>query len=961
VLDTDGNEVEPYLDLTDFTVNDVALMHNGNVSLAGKWAAPGTGYAAYAILDPKLDYVKAITNINTEVNANTAQHNVTTLPSNHVVFSWYDGKFSYGRYAIFDELGTLESTGGTYGNQFYTGSINYLSVRLNSKGDVVFSWINTSGEGWRRILQSKGVRFNKDFLAQVEGASGGLDIDDEIAEMGNPTGVRLIVDWDDSQLIEMRDRNNQRIFRGSEWSVDTGRSGINQTRLVHENNTEHYYRHQFWGQSLSQLLTLIYMDGVNERMDIGDPAHGMYLRYVFESDLDFRFMSGASDVWMWMTTWRQQLGNNSNGYLRVSPNNYVMANHPDHGTVMYLHEDYFQWGAGSFQLRMQVDTGDSYLVMGTDNWRVFDAVDRDIDMGGRLEVKNGIHGVQQAGDLRAHHELPGQSKFDNWDSSPRGSMPQTRVALVKYRDALYCIGGQDGGTSTTYNTVYKSEDGGYTWTLLTSSAFHTTVGNGWKNMNVVVHNDKMIAFGGSDSGGNGFGRAYESTDGATWTQIDTVSLMPDRAAVFSFKGFIWAIGDNQSPSNHIFRSRDGANWTQISNGFPGRQLDMKPVVHGGAVYLIGGYDFSLASKVAYVWKSTDGINWTNLGSVLPAATTTGFALKYKGKIFYFAGGSHWSDVPGTKDAIWSSDDGVNWTVESETLPELYGGYNNSAVVYKGRVIYGWGYSTNFSTISANLYHSYAYIRNLDVDNLLVGGSPLATPADPNVKEARLGQAFANVAVGAGALNQRGIIVSGDLPLFYEYQGAGNQPSPQISQQEQAGIEFSPGAGNIGIVTPAMYGGLSGGSLRANSENCIVTSSPPNNEAYFTGLIRMDIPSENHIFGYHPTNSSNLGPIPWSLTPTEFVGFQSISGAIWILVKDGTQTISYNTGLTFSNGDDYKVVIDSSLNPTFFRNSAQIIPPGVSAISGRSYLVPAFQAGRTSGNFWIVTQMSSKRD
>jgi len=1091
VIDTDGNEVVPYLNLSDFVVGEVALGANGNVFLAGAWKAVGTGYPAYSILDPKLNTVKATTFINTTPNGSTQFTRVMALPtSGEWVYAFANGLSSAGQYDVIDKDGTRISTSS---RTFVSGSVNGLTISLTSTGNIFFSWIDGVSDGHRRLFESKGVRFTKDFMIEIDGQRA-LFAENDRMRLGPDGGFSILVDWDDSEIIEMHDGNDIRKFRLDEdtirlgqyttdspvLEVDTDDQEITLGRVSVANQFKmgfdvgggnHYLKHTFFGQSLSQNLTLWHVDGVNERVDWGDPTVGLYMRYDFESDPNFRILSGATDMWFYISESTQRLGNSANAYIQARSNGAIegYVGLAGLGTVLDIDplNGVYQWGQNNLNMTFQtLGGGRMWLENYSIKYIEYNNADRDeeeLSINAKLNVGQ-ITDVHQADQLRARHELAGDASLKIWDITSQPNAHIIRTGIVVFRDAMYVVCGKTWNTSTSNREVWRSYDG-INWELITSSAFNApSVGPGYSHVKVVVWQDRMVALGGTDDGGNPMLQVYESVDGITWTVIDTKSFSRF-ASAHVFKGRIVVVGGTTNPSKIEWSTDGGRTWAASGGGLPGGspRFRMASCVYKDALWLFGGHNNS--SDQDDIYMSTDGMSFSIVGQ-LPSDTDGANAIVHNGKLKILGAGP--GNAQGYSDVIWESTDGINFTDAGERLDEeVFWHVYNGVTIFRGRMIYGWVQKTNGSTYDGLIHNAVPriyeegalelnkiyfdpqeddfdiwkrnfggtftrlvefddeimdfgivggvrmridhsdsqYFRFYDRNNVkqmqisddgmelrygwevqeitnsedLTSGASIpeenmlatveamkayfgdiANGEVSKYKVATLGDPFGIVQTSSQVLTSGGIILSAGLPLYYEYQsGGGNVPGAQPTSQEHAGIEFSPASTKVAMVTPVMPSD-GGGQLRSLSANAL-TRAEISKDVWFSGLVRMDISNENHIFGYYPSTSAYFGgPIPFSITPTLFVGFQSVSGTIHILVKDGVQTVDYNTGLTFANGDDYQVMIQSNKVPRFFRNGTEVTGHGASQIdAGQTYLLPMLQVERNSGNFFIITRMSLK--
>src|SRR5208337_2003729 len=163
---------------------------------------------------------------------------------------------------------------------------------------------------------------------------------------------------------------------------------------------------------------------------------------------------------------------------------------------------------------------------------------------------------------------------------------------------------------------------------------------------------------------------WTSPDGNTWTQAvgtTTPNGWGPRYGMgaISAAGGIFLIGGVNAlnaPVADVWFSSDAANWTQIqSNALFGAREDFVTLFFNNKLWVIGG----AATPAVYlndVWSSSDGITWTQ-------TTTSAFATGrygmcgcvYNNKMWIF-GGVTAASSPGCISDVYSSSDGISWTL-----------------------------------------------------------------------------------------------------------------------------------------------------------------------------------------------------------------------------------------------------------------------------------------------------------
>jgi hypothetical protein len=178
---------------------------------------------------------------------------------------------------------------------------------------------------------------------------------------------------------------------------------------------------------------------------------------------------------------------------------------------------------------------------------------------------------------------------------------------------------------------------------------------------------------------------WKSSDGGrNWTKLpDAPWEARHSAGWLVHDNKLWVIGGDLNLGHYqkdVWWSADGINWTQATaNAAPlshGRVLH-NVYSHAGKMWIVGGQTLDEAAtsgastkpgSVYYddVWSSTDGITWTLVSSGnawAPNGMAMGSAVK-DGFMWLLGGGAY--DTEGNpriyKDDIWKSSDGVTWTL-----------------------------------------------------------------------------------------------------------------------------------------------------------------------------------------------------------------------------------------------------------------------------------------------------------
>lgn len=218
--------------------------------------------------------------------------------------------------------------------------------------------------------------------------------------------------------------------------------------------------------------------------------------------------------------------------------------------------------------------------------------------------------------------------------------------------------------------VWSSIDG-RSWVLETSAP---AFGRRWFHK-VLVYNDALWLIGGFTPTPVGTGgsssQVWRSTNGVDWQQIsfaapiNASSVMAAAATVFNNRMWIVVGGESHSSS-------DGITWTAesaldvIAGGVAREHASL--TAFNGALYYIGGANNVSGTRVAVadVWTSTNGVNWTLVGSPSPFVARFEHSAFVLGSRLWIMGGRPINGTaPGAiiSDA-WSTADGTTWRQEA---------------------------------------------------------------------------------------------------------------------------------------------------------------------------------------------------------------------------------------------------------------------------------------------------------
>jgi hypothetical protein len=172
-----------------------------------------------------------------------------------------------------------------------------------------------------------------------------------------------------------------------------------------------------------------------------------------------------------------------------------------------------------------------------------------------------------------------------------------------------------------------------------------------------------------------------SKDGKNWTKtnLPDIGLNSAYQKFIRFKGAIYALGAmrgnylNMKLSSKISRTRDFQTWETLAekSDLPARVF-YGAVVFREKIWLFGGFD----GRRYYndVWNSADGVNWRRVAEKTAWTPRAAGVFEFKGKLWLFGGGvidGEKSDNPNSRNEVWTSTDGINWTeakINSARLP-----------------------------------------------------------------------------------------------------------------------------------------------------------------------------------------------------------------------------------------------------------------------------------------------------
>jgi sucrose-6-phosphate hydrolase SacC (GH32 family) len=236
-------------------------------------------------------------------------------------------------------------------------------------------------------------------------------------------------------------------------------------------------------------------------------------------------------------------------------------------------------------------------------------------------------------------------------------------AMALHDGKVWSVGGATYSSGIYNSDVWKSTDG-KAWVSVLENIVGDRCGH-----TLTKFNGKLWLIGGENNAGVWYEDIWSSTDGSTWVNIFLTAPFGKVAfhdtVVFNGKMYVIA-ADADTGNMKVYSSPDGEIWTpETLNAFPAR-VSHKTVVFNGAMYVIGGENVA-GSKLNEIWTSSNGVNWsliTNNASVFPGINGH-TATVYNNKVWIIGGRTNASVY--TND-IYYSGNLQDWTKYSELNP-----------------------------------------------------------------------------------------------------------------------------------------------------------------------------------------------------------------------------------------------------------------------------------------------------
>ncbi|MBO5750275.1 MAG: hypothetical protein J6R36_04935 [Bacteroidaceae bacterium] len=232
---------------------------------------------------------------------------------------------------------------------------------------------------------------------------------------------------------------------------------------------------------------------------------------------------------------------------------------------------------------------------------------------------------------------------------------------------------------------------------------------GGEGARLVVFNDRMFVLGGARTkGADIYGNAAEVDD---WGFMVMTNIN-------AWRSFSTADGVNfECDTVATTYTRDETVIPTSESAALLAASYLNAVEFKGELYIQGGFypSFGMWQGARRYAKSVDGKNWTAVtpvGTGEDASTDVNLRIGnaffvHNNKMWCVGGYTNWPSASNMKNSVWSSEDGVNWTMETEA-PNGVGNITGMKVLSIGEYAYMFGgvvYGAEESVISNKIYRS----------------------------------------------------------------------------------------------------------------------------------------------------------------------------------------------------------------------------------------------------------------
>lgn len=153
--------------------------------------------------------------------------------------------------------------------------------------------------------------------------------------------------------------------------------------------------------------------------------------------------------------------------------------------------------------------------------------------------------------------------------------------------------------------------------------------------------------------------------------------------VIAFNDDLWMVGQKR-----VWSSKDGIKWQASDKNDWGERISMAAVFFNNTFWVSGGMDYATNNFLNEIWSSKDGKTWTRSVSHAEWTARKGHTVvAFRGKLWLFGGETAIDEnkVPNAfVNDIWSSSDGVHWTMVASDPPWPTRG-NPKVLVFKDKL------------------------------------------------------------------------------------------------------------------------------------------------------------------------------------------------------------------------------------------------------------------------------------
>jgi len=233
---------------------------------------------------------------------------------------------------------------------------------------------------------------------------------------------------------------------------------------------------------------------------------------------------------------------------------------------------------------------------------------------------------------------------------------------------IYTVTASDGTSKNYLVTVKRSP-----WRKVGNGPFSPR-----DEHTVLVYDGKMWLLGGWIGGETHVTEVWNSSDGTNWNLVtDDAPWKNKKSTNFVvFKEKIYALG-GVGEDLGVYSSVDGLNWYKIIDEVPwGKRYHPYIAVFKDKIWVIGGLEIGFTQPRPYgvevysdVWSSDDGVSWTMEKPYLqfPArGLVHGYAV-LEDELYIYSGGSKGTvilsetlETLSEYNDVWKTSDGLNW-------------------------------------------------------------------------------------------------------------------------------------------------------------------------------------------------------------------------------------------------------------------------------------------------------------